>query len=328
MSNDNEPKRSLKDFCEEMNLKYERVRSVIKYDNLPTLTIKKPGRPPERALAEETENYIIAKLARIDARKGTLTSAISIIISFINQKGGVAKTTSAVNVCAALAMEGYSVLLVDCDPQASTTQYMFGEELNPALMNVLHDNVPIKNIIRKCEKFDVVPANLGMANADLMLSQEISREFLLKNALEGLNYDYIILDGPPSLGLLSLNALTASDYVVFPLMPDGMSLFGLNQLLNIINAVKGKINKNLKTLGVVVTRFKGNTNVAKESDEFILKHFGDTYFKTKIRENVKLSECVLHRKDIFSYDPSCNGAEDYKALTQEILERIAKDREL
>jgi chromosome partitioning protein len=317
------------DFCKQHDLDYERARAFCRYHGIVFKKITVPGMAPQNALSIEEEDRVLGGLKRIDARKGKETGKKATVISFINQKGGVGKTTSAINVGAALSLEGFSVLVVDCDPQATLTITMFEREQNPCILDVLKGNTEAKKAIMKCEKFDIIPANISMSDADIVLNQELSREYLLKEAVKDLGYDFILVDAPPALSILSINALVASDYVVFPVKAEGMSIMGLNQLFSIFKKVKKSINKDIEILGVLITDDNGNTNVSKESKDALSGLFGNQLFSSVIRHNSHLAEAAGSKQDIFSFKSDSNGAHDYKTLTIEMLKKIFKaDEEL
>jgi chromosome partitioning protein len=315
--------RSITTFCEETGLNYERVKSYLKYHGIKPEKIKEHGRPPVNALTVEVENQVISHLAVIDARKGRNKNKTK-TIAVINQKGGVGKTTSTINLAAGLALEGYSVCVVDADCQASVTISLFGKEVGDGMsvMDAMTGSKKGRDIIKKYEKFDVLPANISMSNADIILNQEVGREYLLRDVIEQMSYDYVIIDAPPTLGLMSINAMVGSDYVLFPMKAEGLSLMGLNQLINVYKMIKKKANPNVNILGAFFADHHGGTNLSEGATEYIGSVFKDKQFKTTIRHNVKVAEAPQFHKDIFSHDPSSNGAVDYKALTNEVLVRI------
>lgn len=246
------------------------------------------------------------------------------IISFCNQKGGVAKTTSALNVAAGLHAKGYKVLLVDIDPQSSLT-YSLGikaDDLPATVYDLLKEEKTAKELIQDINGLHIIPSNLELAGAELTIAGQPGREYLLQEGLKDAGkYDYIIIDTPPSLGLLTLNALTASNCVYVPVQADFLSIKGLKLLTDTIGIIKKRINPGLHIAGVIVTRYDNRKRLNRDAVELLKNTFGDVLFKTVIRENVTLAEAPAAGKNVFEYDPKSNGAEDYGALLNEIIER-------
>lgn len=246
-------------------------------------------------------------------------------IAFANQKGGVGKTTSAVNIAADLGCLGKKTLLVDCDPQGNASSATGAVNKGKSLYDVLLSGVSIKEAIQttKFKNLDVVPSDMNMAAVDLALAEETKRESKLKNALEEVKdiYDYVILDCPPSLSLITINALTASDYVVVPMQCEYFALEGLSQLVFTIKQVRRLYNPNLDLLGVILTMFDGRLNLTIQVMEEIKKHFPDKLFKNPIPRNVRLSEAPSHSKPIQYYDKYSRGALNYMETARELIER-------
>lgn len=247
------------------------------------------------------------------------------IMSIANQKGGVGKTTSSVNLSAGLASLGNKVLLIDTDPQGNATS---GTGINKAdvsncIYNVLVEEVPTEDVIVSTNEnnLDIIPATIQLAGAEIELVQIMSRELRLKKALESVRdqYDYIIIDCPPSLGLLTLNALTASDSVIIPVQCEYYALEGLSQLLNTIRLVQKHLNKNLMIEGVLLTMLDARTNLGLEVVEEVKKYFQDKVYKSIIPRNVRLSEAPSHGQPILTYDPRSKGAEVYLELAKEVM---------
>lgn len=249
------------------------------------------------------------------------------IIAIANQKGGVGKTTTSINLAAGLAYLNKKVLLVDFDPQGNATQgigYRVGLKDLTVYDAILND-VNVKECIKTLSKppMDILPANINLAGADLELAKiEQDREQLLKEALEGIkdNYDFIIIDCPPSLGLLNTNALTAADSVLIPVQSEYYALEGITQLLQTIRLVQKLFNPNLKIEGVLLTMYDARTNLSAEVGQEIRKHFKEKAYKTYIPRNVKLSEAPSSGLSIYDYEIHSEGAKAYVALTREVLE--------
>lgn len=247
------------------------------------------------------------------------------IIAIANQKGGVGKTTTAVNLSAWLSLLGCNVLLTDIDPQGNATsgvgvnkdtlEYSVYDLL---LGNAEIDLVKIKNIL---DKLDIIPSSIELAGAEIEMVDIKAREYLLKNILikEKSGYDYIIIDCPPSLGLLTINALTAADSVIVPLQCEYYALEGLGQLMNTINLVQQGLNKELIIKGVVLTMFDGRTNLSIQVVDEVKKYFRDKVFKSIIPRNVRLSEAPSHGKPVMLYDRRSRGAELYQELAREVM---------
>ena len=245
-------------------------------------------------------------------------------IALINQKGGVGKTTSTINLGAGLSMLGKSVLLVDLDPQAHLT-YGLGiqaHELDYTVYEVLKGEIPAAEAIVRRDGLEVLPSSLSLPAAEIELSGMAGREFLLKEALAELPpRDFVLLDCPPSLGLLTLNALTAAQEVFIPLQTEFLALQGMSKLIDTVNVVKKRLNPDLTISGIIGTQFDGRKNLNREVVEKIREYFADKFFETIIHDNVALAEAPSYGQTIFEYRPDCRGAQDYLALSQEAVAR-------
>ena len=249
---------------------------------------------------------------------------MSRIISIANQKGGVGKTTTAVNVSTMLAKKGKTVMLVDCDPQGNATSGLgIEQECEYSLYDVLINEVDIKQTLQDtCLKsLKICPANMNLAGAEVELVNQMSREQRMKTSLDAIKdeFDFIIIDCPPSLGLVTLNAFTASDSVLIPVQCEYFALEGLGQLLNTINLVKKHLNKNLEIEGAVLTMYDIRTNLSNQVVKEVKNYFGDKVYKTVIPRNIKLSEAPSYGMPIMLYDGKSKGARCYEKLTKEIL---------
>lgn len=264
-----------------------------------------------------------AKAAKsLGSKNGGIT--VGKIISIANQKGGVGKTTTSINLSTVLAKRNKKTLLIDADPQGNATSGVgIDQEIKLSIYDVLIDETEIKEAIIKTQikNLDVCPSNIDLAGAEVELVSMMSREQRLKEKLDIIKneYDYIIIDCPPSLGLITLNAFTASDSVLIPVQCEYYALEGLGQLLNTVNLVKKHLNKNLEIEGALLTMFDSRTNLAKQVVDEVKKYFGDKVYKTVIPRNVKLSEAPSYGMPIILYDARSKGAKCYDKLGKELI---------
>ncbi len=250
---------------------------------------------------------------------------MSIIISLLNHKGGVGKTTSAINIGAALVELGKRVLLLDLDPQANLTVSLGVPRQRITIYENMRGEAELTPF-RVKENMDVIISTLDLSGAEMELINEAGREFILRELFATVlhDYDYIIIDCPPSLGLLTLNALTASDYVVIPMQTEFLALQGLAKIKQIVDKVRFRLNKKLQIGGVVATMYDNRKVLNRDVLSTIQKYFGEKVFQTLVRENVALAEAPASHQDIFAYNNKSNGAEDYLELAKEIDARFSK----
>jgi chromosome partitioning protein len=251
---------------------------------------------------------------------------VSKTVSILNQKGGVGKTTTAVNLGAYLAKAGRKVLLVDLDPQGNATSGLGidKQSLNETLYDALFNHQTAPSILQDTtiSGLQILPSNANLAGAEVQLVSSLQRELQLRQMLSQFNHDIILIDCPPSLGLLTINALSASDYVMIPVQTEYYALEGLGQLLSVIQRVKEAINPRLEILGVLLTMFDSRTSLSDQVMAEVKKHFADKVFTTVIPRNVKLAEAPSFGQPISEHDKWSKGARAYKALCKEFIERI------
>ena len=253
---------------------------------------------------------------------------MSRIIALVNQKGGVGKSTTAVNLGAALAVHGQRVLVVDCDPQGNTTTG-FGIDksaLTQCIYDVLVQEAALDDVVQRTEldSLMLVPATINLAGAEIELVSALSRETRLRQALAPVAscYDYVLIDCPPSLGLLTVNALTAAKEIVIPVQAEYYALEGLTQLTKIVHRVREALNPTLHVSGVLVTMYDGRTRLAVEVLDELERYFPEQMFKTQIPRNIRLSEAPSFGKPVILFDIKSRGAQAYLSLAKELAERI------
>jgi chromosome partitioning protein len=248
------------------------------------------------------------------------------IIAVANQKGGVGKTTTAVNLAACLAVSGHPTLLIDLDPQANATS---GCEPGPvslegSVYEVLLGHAPLEAVIcaTAIAGFDLVPSHISLAGAEVEMASILGRERRLSEALESTrgDYDFVIVDCPPSLGLLTLNALTAADSVMIPIQCEYYALEGLGRLLNSVRQIQRHLNPKLQIAGVLLTMFDGRLNLSRQVSSEVKSYFGNKVYKTSISRNVRLAEAPSHGQPIVLYDILSQGSQDYMSLAGEVID--------
>jgi chromosome partitioning protein len=247
---------------------------------------------------------------------------MSKVISISNHKGGVGKTTSAINIGAGLNKLGKKILLIDLDPQANLSQSLGLVNQEKNIYGALRGKYKLEPI-KIIKGLDVIPSTLDLSGAEVEMSGEPGREYILKEIIEPLksSYDYILIDSPPSLGLLTINSFTASDEVFIPLQAQFLALQGLSKLVEVIDKIQSRLNKELKIGGVFITQYDSRKVLNRDVVATIEAHFKNKVFKTKVRDNVALAEAPSQGLDIFRYNPKSYGAEDYLSLSKEILKR-------
>jgi chromosome partitioning protein len=245
------------------------------------------------------------------------------VIALANQKGGVAKTTTTLNLAVAFQEQGFNVLGVDLDPQGNLTmsQGMDPDTVERSMFDVLVHSLPLDEVIHRAE-IDLAVSSIDLAGAELALSSMIGRERALQKSLLPVRsrYDYILIDTPPSLGLLTINALTAADSVIVPVQCEYLSLRGLVQLENTLSMIRENLNPTVEIRGILPTMYDGRTLHAKEAVEMLKENFGDLVFETRIRKTVRYAEAPVQGSSVLKYDPAGSAAEAYRELAREVLD--------
>ncbi len=252
------------------------------------------------------------------------------IISIANQKGGVGKTTTSVNLSTILAKKGKKVLMIDADPQGNASSGVgFDKEIEESVYDILVGETDIKDVVNKTKikNLSICPSNINLAGAEVELVSVMSREYRLKEKLDIVkgDYDYIIIDCPPSLGLITLNAFTASDSILIPVQCEYYALEGLGQLMNTINLVKKHLNKDIEIEGALLTMYDVRTNLSNQVVKEVKRYFNDKVYKNVIPRNVKLSEAPSYGMPISLYDPRSKGAKSYEKFVKEFLKSNETD---
>ena len=245
------------------------------------------------------------------------------VISISNHKGGVGKTTSTINIGAGLNKLGKKVLLIDLDPQANLSQSLAIIEPEKNIYGALKGDYKLEPMT-VYEGLDMIPSTLDLSGAEIEMSGEAGREYILKELIEPLksSYDYILIDSPPSLGLLTINAFTASNNIFIPIQAQYLALQGVSKLVEVIHKIKRRLNKDLEIGGVFITQYDKRKVLNRDIVEAITSHFGTKVFKTKIRDNIALAEAPTQGLDIFRYNSKSYGAQDYLEVSKEILINI------
>ncbi len=264
--------------------------------------------------------------------EGSEGSSLTCVLSIANQKGGVGKTTTSINLAAALALKKKKTLLIDLDPQSNATIAFFdAKDIQTTMFDIFAEHaVPMSAVIRptKDENLFVAPARLALARLEQQLAGQFDAPFKLKDAIAPIlkDYDFIVMDTPPALGILTVNALVASTHLLVPIQAAYFAIEGTDDLLETYGRIRSRPNPDLKVLGVVITLYDKRTNISRDTHEQIRATFGNALFKTRISKNVRLEESPAYKETVFAYAPKSSGAEDYRKLAQEVIQRVEEDR--
>lgn len=281
--------------------------------------IKKPIEEEIKEVKEEIKTKINEKIKTKEKKK------IARVIALTNQKGGVGKSTTAINMSACLAEMGENIVLIDVDPQANTTSGLGVNKykVDKSIYDAIIGKANIKELVlnTRVEGLSLIPSNIHLAGAEIELVNMMMREHRLRKVIEPIrnNYDFIIIDCPPALGILTINALVAADEVIVPIQCEYYALEGLGQLIKTIELVKNNLNKNLEISGFVMTMYDSRTKLASQVVEEVKRYFGEKVYKTIIPRNVRVSEAPSYGLPVIFYDPNCKGSLAYKNFTKEVI---------